>query len=92
MRLTFASRDGFARSSRCWSSTSARAARQAQRIRWRRHFADSVGIGCYRIDLHPSAGGDNYIDISSLPFQIPMGSLIPRRVENLSAGVQEPRA
>lgn len=48
-------------------------------------FADSVGIGSYRIDLHPSSGGDNYIDVSSLPFQIPMGALIPRRVENLLA-------
>jgi hypothetical protein len=46
-------------------------------------FADSVGIGCYRIDLHPSAGGRNYIDVSSLPFQIPLGALLPQRVENL---------
>jgi hypothetical protein len=46
-------------------------------------FSGSVGIGCYRIDLHPSAGGMNYIDISSLPFQIPLGALIPRRMENL---------
>ena len=46
-------------------------------------FRDAVGIGCYRIDLHPSTGGDNYIDISSLPFQIPLGALIPQRVENL---------
>lgn len=46
-------------------------------------FADSVGIGAYRIDLHPSTGGDNYIDISSLPFQIPLGSLIPLRIKNL---------
>jgi hypothetical protein len=46
-------------------------------------FADSVGVGSYRIDLHPSTGGDNYIDVSSLPFQIPLGALIPRRVENL---------
>ena len=48
-------------------------------------FADSVGVGCYRIDLHPSAGGTNYIDVSSLPFQIPLGSLIPKRVDNLLA-------
>ncbi len=46
-------------------------------------FGDSVGVGCYRIDLHPSAGGTNYIDISSLPFQIPLGALIPKRIENL---------
>jgi hypothetical protein len=46
-------------------------------------FPDSVGIGHYRIDLHPSTGGDNYIDIASLPFQIPLGALLPRRVENL---------
>lgn len=47
------------------------------------HFADSVGIGSYRIDLHPSTEGDNYIDISSLPFEIPLGALIPQRIENL---------
>jgi FAD dependent oxidoreductase len=46
-------------------------------------FADSIGVGSYRIDLHPSSGGDNYIDVSSLPFQIPLGALIPERVENL---------
>jgi hypothetical protein len=46
-------------------------------------FPDSVGTGSYRIDLHPSTGGDNYIDVSSLPFQIPLGALIPQRVENL---------
>ncbi len=48
-------------------------------------FPDSVGVGSYRIDLHPSSGGDNYIDVSSLPFQIPLGALIPKRVENLLA-------
>ena len=49
-------------------------------------FADTVGIGSYRIDLHPGAGGKNYIDISSLPFQIPLGALLPVRVRNLIAG------
>ncbi|GIX06587.1 MAG: FAD-dependent oxidoreductase [Candidatus Poribacteria bacterium] len=46
-------------------------------------FFDSVGVGSYRIDLHPSSGGDNYIDISSLPFEIPLGALLPVRMENL---------
>ncbi len=46
-------------------------------------FWDSVGIGAYRIDLHPSANGRPTIDFSSLPFQIPLGSLIPVRMENL---------
>jgi hypothetical protein len=46
-------------------------------------FHDSVGIGYYHIDLHPSSRGDNYIDFPSLPFQIPLGALIPQRVENL---------
>ncbi|MCE7874659.1 FAD-dependent oxidoreductase [bacterium CPR1] len=49
-------------------------------------FPDSVGVGAYRIDLHPSTGGDNYIDVSAWPFQIPLGALLPRRVENLMAG------
>jgi hypothetical protein len=46
-------------------------------------FADSVGIGAYRIDLHPSTGGDTYIDLPTWPFQIPLGALIPVRMENL---------
>jgi hypothetical protein len=46
-------------------------------------FADTVGVGAYRIDLHPTTSGDNYLDVSSLPFQIPLGALIPVRMENL---------
>jgi hypothetical protein len=45
-------------------------------------FSDSVGIGTYRIDLHPSTSLRTYIDIPSWPFQIPLGSLIPVRVKN----------
>lgn len=46
-------------------------------------FDDSVGIGAYRIDLHPTTSGENYLDSSSLPFQIPLGSLIPIATKNL---------
>jgi hypothetical protein len=46
-------------------------------------FADSVGIGAYRIDLHPSTRGRNTVDIDAYPFQIPLGALLPVRVDNL---------
>ena len=46
-------------------------------------FFDSVGIGYYHIDLHPSSRGNNYVDFSSLPFQIPLGALLPQRMNNL---------
>jgi hypothetical protein len=48
-------------------------------------FHDSVGIGSYNIDLHPSTGGDNYIDFATLPFEIPLGALLPQRMTNLIA-------
>ena len=46
-------------------------------------FFDTVGVGSYPIDLHPTTAGDNYVDFASLPFQIPLGALLPVRVENL---------
>lgn len=46
-------------------------------------FYDSVGVGYYHIDLHPSTGGDNYIDFPSLRYEIPLGALIPVKTENL---------
>ncbi|KAJ4374359.1 hypothetical protein N0V83_003100 [Neocucurbitaria cava] len=53
-----------------------------------KRYPDSVGVGMYRIDLHPSTGGDNYIDIACCPFQIPLGALIPESQNrpNLLAG------
>ena len=44
---------------------------------------DSVGVGMYRIDLHPTTGDDNYLDMKSRPFEIPLGILIPQRMTNL---------
>ena len=49
-------------------------------------FADTVGIGSYRIDLHPSTAGNNYIDVSSLPFQIPF-----KRIDSPPHGEPAPR-
>ncbi len=46
-------------------------------------FPDSVGTGYYHIDLHPSSRGNNYIDFASLPFQIPLGALLPVRMRNI---------
>jgi hypothetical protein len=46
-------------------------------------YHDAIGVGMYRIDLHPSTGGDNYIDVGSCPFEIPLGALIPQRMDNL---------
>jgi hypothetical protein len=51
-------------------------------------YPDTVGIGAYRIDLHPSTGGDPYIDIACCPFQIPLGALVPVRLENLVAAAK----
>jgi hypothetical protein len=46
-------------------------------------FEDSVGVGYYHIDLQPSSNGNNYIDFPSVPFQIPLGALLPVEMENI---------
>jgi hypothetical protein len=51
-------------------------------------YPDTVGIGAYRIDLHPSTAGDPYIDIPCCPFQIPLGALVPVRIDNLLAAAK----
>jgi hypothetical protein len=58
-------------------------ARLRPREKFAEKFHDSVGVGFYRIDLHPTTGGDNYVDVEALPFQIPLGALIPKSKENL---------
>jgi hypothetical protein len=49
-------------------------------------FKDAVGIGGYRLDLHPRTNGAGYLDIGCWPFQIPLGAMVPVRVENLLPG------
>ncbi len=48
-------------------------------------FNDSVGIGHYPIDLHPSTAMRNSIYIPAAPFRIPLGALLPVRVCNVIA-------
>ena len=50
------------------------------------HFADSVGVGWYPIDIHRSGPDDVGASCRTRPFQIPLGSLIPVRLVNLLAG------
>ncbi len=56
--------------------------------RWPEFVETSVGVGSYRMDLHPSTAGRNYVDIGCYPFQIPLGILIPRAHRNLLAGAK----
>lgn len=46
-------------------------------------FDDTVGIGNYWIDIHPTTGGNPSLNIPTWPFQIPLGAMIPVRMENL---------
>jgi hypothetical protein len=48
-------------------------------------FPDSVGIGWYAMDLHPAVGDSKSMYAPTLPFQIPLGALIPVECGNLIA-------
>lgn len=47
------------------------------------HFWDTVGVGLYHIDLHMTTKTRTHFYIPAWPFEIPLGALIPIRVENL---------
>jgi len=46
-------------------------------------FPDSVGIGLYSIDIHACAGNQPQVGAATRPFQVPLGALVPVRLENL---------
>lgn len=48
-------------------------------------FNDSVGIGHYHIDLHPSCAMRGEVFVAACPFRIPLGALLPQRVRNVIA-------
>lgn len=44
---------------------------------------DSVGIGCYHIDIHMTTVTNTFFYDHSWPYEIPLGSLIPEETMNL---------
>ncbi|WP_042222005.1 FAD-dependent oxidoreductase [Oceanobacillus manasiensis] len=48
-----------------------------------RKYKDSVGIGCYHLDLHHTTNSNRAFYIPSYPFEIPLGALLTVRVKNL---------
>ena len=44
---------------------------------------DSVGIGHYALDIHPNGHGEPNHYVATRPFQIPLGALVPVRLQNL---------
>jgi hypothetical protein len=52
------------------------------------HFADSIGIGWYPIDIHRSTPDEVGTSARTKPFQIPLGALLPRKGGNLIAGAK----
>ncbi|MCM3340410.1 FAD-dependent oxidoreductase [Paenibacillus sp. MER TA 81-3] len=48
-----------------------------------RCYEDSVGVGHYFLDLHMTAKSRRSMFIPAYPYEIPLGALIPRRVQNV---------
>lgn len=46
-------------------------------------YFDSVGVGSYHLDLHHTTVSNRSFYIPNLPYEIPLGALIPVRVKNL---------
>jgi pimeloyl-ACP methyl ester carboxylesterase len=50
-----------------------------------RNFTDSCGIGWYAVDVHPSTYGTPWHGFANLRFQVPLGALVPKQLDNFVA-------
>lgn len=48
-----------------------------------RYVPDSVGVGFYPIDIHPTEGEEKVPPAHTRPFQLPLSALVPVRIKNL---------
>lgn len=46
-------------------------------------YEDSVGVGCYHIDLHMTTKNHRFFYFKTWPFEIPLSAMIPIRVKNM---------
>jgi hypothetical protein len=51
-----------------------------------RRYEDSVGVGSYYLDLHPTTVTNRKFYIPTVPYEIPLGALLPVRVRNMLPG------
>ena len=49
-----------------------------------RPFEDSVGLGCYMIDIHRTTGGAPNVWEPARPYQIPLGALVSPELSNFA--------
>ncbi|WP_090796498.1 FAD-dependent oxidoreductase [Pelagirhabdus alkalitolerans] len=47
------------------------------------HHEDTVGIGCYHLDLHTTATSMSALYVPSYPYEIPLGAFIQEELSNL---------
>jgi hypothetical protein len=49
-----------------------------------RHFANSVGLGCFLLDIHQRSGGAPTVSQMARPYQIPLGALVSPELSNFA--------